>query len=136
MTKRKVILLPDDDRILDLYKGNIGGPEKTDQDEETVHKQPVTNRDERLWYQVLIEKTVLVALIPFLFLALVVMIPTVLIGHLVLGKKGDAFQEKCFEWLSVFHDLVPYRKRIVSNWKRELWKGVEEDVPGMLEGIK
>ena len=133
MTKRKVILLPDDERILTLYKGNIGGQKKTDKEEEVEDKKPIINRDERLWYQVLIEKTVMVALLPFLLLSIVPMIPIVLIGHLALGKVGDAFQEKCFKWLSVFHNLVPYRKRSFYNGKRVPWKGVEEDIPGMLE---
>ena len=34
MGKPKVILLPDDERILNLFKGNIGGQKKTDQEEE------------------------------------------------------------------------------------------------------
>lgn len=136
MGKRKVILLPDDERILDLFKGNIGG-EKEDVENEIPATPPLEEpRTELYWYEVLIQKTVVVALMPFILLAVIVMIPTLLIGYLILGKKVDAFYDKCFEWLELFHKFIPFRNR--SNHYRELgkkylWKGVEEDVPGMLE---
>jgi hypothetical protein len=133
MAKRKVILLPDDERILTLFKGNIGGPTKTDQAEETVDKKSVIDQDKRLWYQIFIEKTVLVILLPFLFLTAVVMTPMIIIGHLVLGKGGDAFEKKCFELFGMLENIIPFRKRNIYNGKSDPWKGVEEDVPGMLE---
>lgn len=136
MGKRKVILLPDDERILDLFKGNIGG-EKEDVEADIAEKTAqVEPRNELFWYEVLIEKTVLVALLPFILLAIVVLIPTVLIGHLILRKKGDAFQDKCFEWLGIFHKIIPFRNRgnqYGNQGKKYPWKGVEEDVPGMIE---
>ena len=111
MGKRKVILLPDDARILDLFKGNIGG-EKEDVETEIPAAPALEKpRTELFWYEVLIEKTVVVALMPFVLLAVILMIPTLLIGYLILGKKVDAFYEKCFEWLELFHKLIPFRNR-------------------------
>lgn len=136
MGKRKVILLPDDERILDLFKGNIGG-EKEDVETEIPAAPALEEpRTELFWYEVLIEKTVLVALMPFVLLAAILMIPTLLIGYLILGKKVDAFYDKCFERLELFHKLIPFRNRgnqYGDQGKKYLWKGVEEDVPGMLE---
>jgi hypothetical protein len=109
MGKRKVILLPDDARILDLFKGNIGAEKEdveTNIPKATARKQ---RRTELLWYEVLIEKTVLVALLPFILLAIIVMIPALIIGHLLPGNKGDAFHAKFFERLDLFKKLVPVR---------------------------
>jgi hypothetical protein len=136
MGKRKVILLPDDARILDLFKGNIGA-EKEDV-ETKIPKAPARKqrRTEMLWYEVLIEKTVVVALLPFILLAIIVMIPALIIGHLLPGNKGDAFQAKFFERLDLFKKLVPFRNRdklFEGVGKKHRWKGVEEDVPAMLE---
>jgi hypothetical protein len=136
MGKRKVILLPDDERILDLFKGNIGG-EKEDIEEGVPEKAvPSEPRTELFWYEVLIEKTVVVALMPFVLLAARVMIPTVLTGYVILGEKSEAFEAKCFERLELFHKLIPFRnrgKQYGDQGKKYLWKGVEEDVPAMLE---
>lgn len=136
MGKRKVILLPDDARILDLFKGNIGS-EKEDVETE-IPEAPARKqrRTELLWYEVMIEKAVVVALLPFILLTIIVMIPVVLIGHLLPGNKGDAFQAKCFKRLDLFNKLVPFRNReklFEGVGKKYRWKGVEEDVPGMLE---
>jgi hypothetical protein len=136
MGKRKVILLPDDARILDLFKGNIGA-EKEDVGTE-IPQAPARKqrRTELLWYKILIEKAVVVALMPFILVTIIVMIPALLIGYLILGKKRDAFYDKCFERLEFFHKLIPFRNRdkhYEGVGKKHSWKGVEEDVPGMLE---
>lgn len=135
MGKRKVILLPDDERILDLFKVNIGG-EKEDVEDEITAPALEEPRTELFWYEVLIEKTVVVALMPFVLLAAILMIPTLLIGYVILGKKSEAFEAKCFERLELFHKLIPFRNRgknYENSGKQHVWKGVEEDVPGMLE---
>lgn len=139
MSKRKVILLPDDERILDLFKGKIGA-EKEDVKAKTqgapVPKQSGIKHPR---YEVLIEKTVVLALMPFILLTVIIMTPAVLIGHLLLGKKGDAFQTKCLNRLELFHKLIPFRdrgKHYEDIRENHLWKGVEEDVPGMLEKAK
>ena len=139
MSKRKVILLPDDARILDLFKGNIGAEKedvKAKKQEALVPKQRGTKHPR---YEVLIEKTVVLALMPFILLTVIIMTPAVLIGHLLLGKKGDAFQTKCLKRLELFHKLIPFRNRgkhYEDIREKHLWKGVEEDVPGMLEKAK
>ena len=136
MGKRKVILLPDDERVLNLFKGNIGAEKENVEADIAEKKVQVEPRSELFWYEVLIEKTVLVALTPFMLLAVLVLIPTVLIGHLILRKKGDAFQDKCFECLGIFHKIIPFRNRnkhYEYTGKKQVWEGVEEDVPGTLE---
>jgi hypothetical protein len=136
MDKRKVILLPDDARILDLFKGNIGA-EKEDVGTE-IPQAPARKqrRTELLWYEILIEKAVVVALMPFILVVIIVMIPALLIGHLLPGNKGDVLHAKFFEQLKLFNKLVPFRNRdkhYEGVGKKHSWKGVEEDVPGMLE---
>jgi hypothetical protein len=64
------------------------------------------------------------------------MIPALLIGHLLPGNKGDALHTKFFERLELFNKFVPFRNRnkhYEGVGKKHNWKGVEEDVPGMLE---
>lgn len=136
MGKQKVILLPDDERILDLFKGNMGAEKEHVEIEIPTEPAGKKNRRGLLWYEVLIEKTVVVALMPFILLVIVVLMPTVLIGYVILGKKSEAFEAKCFERLELFHKLIPFRNRgnkYGNQGKKYLWKGVEEDVAGMHE---
>jgi hypothetical protein len=132
MKKRKVILLPDDERILNLFQGNVGGvKEDENQITKKLHKKP-------RWYEKIIEKTVLILLMPFILLSVLLIIPVVLIGFLfVQHEKNERFYEKYFEKLDFFEKLIPYRNRnSFENMPRSSWKGEEEDIPGFLSRAK
>ena len=90
MGKRKVILLPDDERILDLSKCNIRAEKENVEADIAEKKAQVEPRSELFWYEVLIEKTVLVALTPFMLLAVLVLIPTVHLGLILFFKVENS----------------------------------------------
>ena len=136
MTKRKVILLPDDERILNLFKGNIGSTKKSGAARRAIYKKLAPDQSGLRLYEALIKITVGIALLPFILLAVFIMLIAVLIGYLFVGKKIVAFQDKCFKWLDLFKHLIPYRDRDIKFKSQPHWKGVEEDVPGMLKMAK
>jgi hypothetical protein len=138
MKKRKVILLPDDERILNLFQGNVGGV-KEDEEEKVIKKSTPKKQNAKLtWYEIVIEKTVIALLMPFLLATVLIMIPVVLIGFFILNnEQGNRLAEQWTNLLELFLKLVPYRNRgNFNNIKNTRWKGEEEDIPGFLSRAK
>ena len=112
MKKRKVILLPDDERILNLFQGNIGGV-KEDEEEKVKEKSTPKKQNTTLtWYEIVIEKTVIALLMPFVIATVLIMIPVVLIGFFILNnEQGNRLAQQWTNLLELFLKLVPYRNR-------------------------
>lgn len=135
MKKRKVILLPDDERILNLFQGNVGGV-KEDEEEKVIKKSTPKKQNAKLTlYEIVIEKTVIALLMPFVIASVLIMIPVVLIGFFILNnEQGNRLAEQWTNLLELFLKLVPYRNR--GNFNNTRWKGEEEDIPGFLSRAK